>query len=350
MRRALQLARYGYGHTSPNPMVGAVIVHDGRIIGEGYHRRIGGPHAEVWAVRSVAEADRHLIPQSVLYVTLEPCSHYGKTPPCARMLVEQQIGGVVVGCTDPNPRVSGRGIAILREAGIPVVTGVLEQECRELNRPFMIAQTHRRPYVLLKWAQSADGFMGRRGADGKPHPIGFSTPLTRQLMHRLRASVDAIMVGSGTVIADNPRLDVRGVEGSSPRPVVIDRRGIVPADARVFSRTDAIYVSSVLRSDLPQSVERLMVGAECSLAVVLRRLKTIGVGALMVEGGSALLDAFIKAGEWDDARIEISPAVLGGEGYGYMDLPHGIMRFEPADAGNMIINVKNCSTCGKQSI
>lgn len=350
MRRALQLARYGYGHTSPNPMVGAVIVHDGRIIGEGYHRRIGGPHAEVWAVRSVAEADRHLIPQSIIYVTLEPCSHYGKTPPCARMLVDQRIGGVVVGCTDPNPRVSGRGIAILREAGIPVVTGVLEQECRELNRPFMIAQTHRRPYVMLKWAQSADGFLACRDADGKPQPVGFSTPLTRQLMHRLRASVDAIMVGSGTVIADNPRLDVRGVEGSSPRPVVIDRRGIVPADARVFSRSGAIYVSSVLRTDLPQGVERLMVSADCPIAVVLRRLKALGVGALMVEGGAALLEAFIEAGEWDDARIETSPAVLGCEGYGHVEIPCGTTRYESADSGNVIINVKNNDICGKQSL
>ena len=202
MRRALQLARLGAGHTSPNPMVGAVIVGpDGTIIGEGWHRKCGEGHAEVNAVASVANAS--LLKDSTIYVTLEPCSHYGKTPPCARLIIERGIPRVVVGTLDPFPEVSGRGVKMLREAGVEVVVGVLEKECRELNSRFMTAHTTGRPWIQLKWAQTADGFIALP-PDAGENPLHMSTPVTMCLMHRQRSLCDAIVVGAATARIDNP--------------------------------------------------------------------------------------------------------------------------------------------------
>lgn len=340
MRRALQLARLGEGFTSPNPMVGAVIVADGRIIGEGYHRRYGGPHAEVWAMRSVPEADRHLIPGSTVYVTLEPCSHYGKTPPCAAMLVEKGVGRVVVGCKDPNPRVAGRGIDMLRKAGIEVEVGVLEDECLAVNRRFIVAQTMHRPYVLLKWASSADGFLDRdRGPDESP--AMFSTALTSQTVHGLRAVHDAIAVGARTVLRDDPRLDVRHIAGRSPRPVVIDRRGTAPSSARIFSREGVIYLTSERRTDIPDGVEQIIVAPDATPADMVKALGTAGVSSLMVEGGACLLKAFIDDNMWDDARVEVAPFELGEKGIAPLAVPAGTVSVAEADGGNVIFNVKN---------
>ncbi len=340
MRRALQLARLGRGFTSPNPMVGAVIVARGRIIGEGYHRRCGGPHAEVWAVRAIAGSDFHLIPEATVYVTLEPCSHYGKTPPCAKMLIEAGFRRVVVGAVDPNPRVSGRGIAMLRAAGVEVVTGVLDRECSELNRPFMTAQTLHRPYIMLKWAQSADGYLDRRRtADNTP--AKFSTALSMQAMHRLRAGFDAILVGAGTVIADDPSLNVRLVDVRSPRPVILDRRGIVPPSAKLFANPELIYVSAVDRVDIPQTVCRVMVREDAMVAEIIGRLKAEGISSVMVEGGARILQSFIAAGLWDDARIEVSSVMLGENGCHRVKIPSGELSIEGTYAPNVIINVKN---------
>lgn len=296
MRRALQLAANGRGHVSPNPMVGAIVVApDGRIIGEGWHRRYGGPHAEVNAMRAIAPADRILVPQSTIYVTLEPCSHYGKTPPCAKMLVEEGIGRVVVGCGDPNPRVAGRGIAMLRQAGIPVVEGVLEDECRELNRAFMTAHSLHRPYITLKWAQSADGYMDHIRGAGEA-AARFSTSLSTQIVHWRRACHDAIAVGATTALRDNPRLDVRVIWGRAPRPVLFDRHGLVSPQA--WQRyTDAVVVD---RTE--------------DLAVTLEALYSQGITSLLVEGGASLLNHFIAAGIWDEAHVEIAPVHLKEKG------------------------------------
>ena len=226
MRRALQLARLGAGHTSPNPMVGAVIVGaDGTIIGEGWHRQCGQAHAEVNAVNSVK--DVNFLKDSTIYVTLEPCSHYGKTPPCARMLIEREIPRVVVGCLDPFKEVSGRGVAMLRDSGIEVVVGVLEQECRELNKRFMTAHTTGRPWVQLKWAQTADGFIALP-PDAGENPLHMSTPVTMRLMHRQRALCDAIVVGASTARIDNPSLTTRQWPGRSPLRVVLSRDLSIP--------------------------------------------------------------------------------------------------------------------------
>lgn len=298
MHRALQLALAGLGHTSPNPMVGAVIAApDGRIIGEGWHRHFGGPHAEVNAVRSVREADLALLPQSTIYVTLEPCSHYGKTPPCAKMLCECRFRRVVIAAGDPNPKVSGRGVRMLRDAGITVDEGLMEKEARELNRAFMTSQILRRPFVTLKWAQSADGFMDARRSYGEG-AYRFSIPLTSQLVHWRRALHDAIAVGARTVLADRPRLDVRLIEGQSPRPVVFDRHCLISPACLSQMRSDAI----VIDSDEP-------------VADVMHRLYAdFGISSLLVEGGAGLLRSFLAAGLWDEAWVEVSHICLGHEG------------------------------------
>lgn len=299
MQRALQLARRGYGFASPNPMVGAVITDaSGRIIGEGWHRRWGGPHAEVNAVASVT--DKTLLRQSTIYVTLEPCSHYGKTPPCAKLLIDSGFRRVVIGCTDPFPQVSGRGVAMLREAGIEVEVGVLRKECEALNVKFMYAHRHARPYVLLKWAQSADGFVA--GAEGEP--LQLSNPVSRVFMHRLRAGYDAIMVGTGTILTDNPQLTCRLWPSRRLRPVVLDAHGHVAADRDLLANPDAI----VLRRDLklPELLSLLY--------------KEYSVTSLMVEGGPRLLQSFLDQGLAQAIRIEVSPLMVG-EGVAAPRLP-----------------------------
>lgn len=272
MWRALQLAHGGEGRVAPNPMVGAVVTARRRIIGEGFHRTYGGPHAEVNAIASVREEDRHLLKEATIYVTLEPCSHYGKTPPCAKLIIDTGIPRVVVGAPDPNPLVAGRGIRMLREAGIDVTEGVLLEPCMEINRRFMAAQNSPRPWILLKWAQSADGFMAATDADGKGRPVKFSSPLSSVWMHRQRANVESIMVGKNTLLTDKPRLDVRLWGGKNPLRISPD------------SGTDVTALVEKLRAD--------------------------GITSLMVEGGPTLLKSFIDNGLYDEIRVETSPIRL----------------------------------------
>lgn len=301
MRRALQLALNGAGHVSPNPMVGAVIVSaDGRIIGQGWHRRYGGPHAEVQAFRNVRPEDEPLLRQATMYVTLEPCSHYGKTPPCAMLLVDKGIRRAVIGCGDPNPKVSGRGMAILRDAGIEVTENVLHDECMALNKRFMTAQTLRRPWIMLKWAESADGFMARcnpRFIPGTTQtrylPVQLSTPAGSVLMHRERAMSDAILVGTGTLIADNPSLTTRLWPGNSPRPVIF-RSCRLPDTLKVYERDPIILDPTLpLQENMHLLTERH------------------GITSLMVEGGATMLQSFVNAGLYDEIRIEKADFLLG---------------------------------------
>lgn len=286
MSRALGLASNGELHASPNPMVGAVIVApDGRIIGEGWHRRCGEGHAEVNAVASVSEADRPLLRQSTMFVTLEPCSHYGKTPPCARLILDTGIPRVEVATVDPFARVAGRGIAMLREGGVDVRVGLLGEEARRLNRRFFGAHTRRRPWVTLKWAQSADGFIDGRDSESDS-PAAISTPLTRAAVHRERALNQAIIVGSGTVIADSPSLTVRDYAGDSPQRFVLDRRG------RLSERTGW----TILSDPTPEEA-------------ISRLYSDFGIISVLVEGGATLLNSFIATNLWDEARIEVNPSL-----------------------------------------
>ncbi|MBQ7444105.1 MAG: bifunctional diaminohydroxyphosphoribosylaminopyrimidine deaminase/5-amino-6-(5-phosphoribosylamino)uracil reductase RibD [Bacteroidaceae bacterium] len=286
MQRCIELARHGMAAAPPNPMVGAVIVHQGRIIGEGWHRRCGGPHAEVNAIASVAPTDAHLLPEATIYVSLEPCSHWGRTPPCADLIVEKGLRRVVVGCQDPFAKVSGRGIERLRQAGIDVTVGVLQEECLRLNRRFITFHTRQRPWITLKWAQSADAYIDRRRtsrADGSP--VHFSSAWTQTLVHRLRAHHQAIVVGRRTWELDAPALTTRLWPGPSPMPCVLSKTMAPSTDTR-----PAVYAS---------------------IAQLLADLHRQGRQALLVEGGAATLQAFIDADLWDEAYVEKSDIVLG---------------------------------------
>ncbi len=295
MRRCLSLARCGRYGAPPNPMVGAVIVYDGRILGEGYHAKCGEAHAEVNASRAVRPADQHLISRSTLYVSLEPCSHYGRTPPCAELIIRLGIRRVVVGCADPFARVSGRGIAMLREAGCDVTVGVLEKECRELNRRFITFHTRHRPYITLKWAQSADGFLDRKRTGGQA--VSLSSPRTLMAVHRLRARNAAILVGHATLRLDHPRLDVRHWAGPTPLRLVLGR---------------------VAEEELSEGFE-----AFHDRYVLLDSLYERGLQTLLVEGGARTLQSFIDDGLWDEARVEEAPVELG-QGVAAPTIPAGI--------------------------
>lgn len=308
MWRALQLARQGAGHTSPNPMVGAVIVGpDGMIIGEGWHRKCGDAHAEVNAVARVQ--DPALLSRTTLYVTLEPCCHYGKTPPCARLLIDRGIPRVVVGTLDPFPQVSGRGVAMLQQAGVEVVHGVLERECRNMNRRFLTAHTHGRPWVQLKWAQTADGFIALP-ADAGENPLHMSTPVTMRLVHRERSLCDAIVVGAATASIDNPRLTTRYWPGRSPLRVVLSRNLSIPGDLHLLNDGDPTIVYNGLRNGTEGAVEYVKMPAGMPQAW-LQDLYRRGVTSVMVEGGAQVLGELINARLWDEARIETSPRRVG---------------------------------------
>lgn len=288
MRRALELARCGAGEAHPNPMVGAVITApDGRIIGEGFHRKYGGPHAEVNAFASIRVEDRPLIASSTIYVTLEPCSHYGKTPPCASLLINQGIKRCVAATVDPNPRVAGRGLKMLADAGIEVEEGLLREECRALNVRFFTAHTLKRPWIILKWAQDE---YGRLAAEDGSH-LKISTPITLALMHRERSECDAIMVGSGTLVADNPSLTTRNWPGKSPRPVIFESPRISAPEIReklhVMKRNPIILDPA---KPLEDNMKLLY--------------EEHGVTSLMVEGGRKLLDSFMARGLYDRIRVE----------------------------------------------
>lgn len=311
MARCIALARNGEGYTSPNPMVGAVIVHNGKIIGEGFHRKCGLPHAEVNAIASVK--DESLLQNATMYVSLEPCSHYGKTPPCAELIIRKHIHRVVIGCLDPFPEVSGRGVKMLREAGIEVVTGVLEKEAYELNLPFMTSQIRKRPYIVLKWAQSADGYMDRMRTNVFEPPVILSSSGTLMRVHKLRSEVASIMVGTRTALLDNPSLTVRYWAGKSPVRVVLDRDLSIPADYHLLDGSVLTLVFTGKEMQGIPNVEYVRIDfSQDVLFQVLNNLYKRKIDSLMVEGGPFLLEQFIRAGLWDKIRIETAPVSLGG--------------------------------------
>ena len=311
MRRALQLARLGAGTVAPNPMVGAVVVCGGKIIGEGFHRAFGKPHAEVNAIASVKNPEQ--FPLSTLYVTLEPCSHFGKTPPCADLIVSKKIERVVIGCQDPFVEVAGRGIERLRNAGTEVVTGCLESECRALIGAFVTFHTLRRPYIILKWAQSADGFIDRQReslADGLPAKLSSQT--TAFYVHRLRSEVDAIMVGTRTALLDNPSLTTRLYSGKNPLRIAIDRTGKIP-DAALLKNADGdtLIFTEQTRESHGRTSYTVVDFSTGIIPQILSVLHSRNVQTLLVEGGAQLLNSFISASLWDEARVETSATVLG---------------------------------------
>ncbi len=296
MSRALDLAQRGLQTVSPNPMVGCVIVHDGNIIGEGYHERYGEGHAEVNAIKSVTET--HLLPESTVYVTLEPCSHFGKTPPCADLLIEKRVRRVVVCNVDPNPQVAGRGLQKLRDAGIEVETGLLEELGSDLNKRFFTFHQKHRPYVILKWAQTTDGFVARENFDSK----WISGARSRQLVHKWRAEEDAIMVGTNTTRYDNPSLTVRDWEGKNPIRIILDRRLELAADLNIFDGSVPTYVFTERKEKPLSSVQYIQLD-QLNPANILQALYDLKIQSVFIEGGSKVLSSFIDAKLWDEARI-----------------------------------------------
>lgn len=320
MHRCLQLARLGQGKVAPNPMVGAVLVHEGRIIGEGWHQQWGGPHAEVVCVASVRDEDKPLLQSSTMYVSLEPCAHWGKTPPCADLIVEHQIPHVVVSCRDPFPLVAGKGIEKLTAAGVQVTVGVLEKKCTALNKRFFLFHTAHRPYITLKWAQTGDGKIALHNSER----LLISSPRTNRLVHRWRSEEAAILVGTNTALKDNPELTVRLWPGSNPIRLVVDlhRRlqpylhlfdGSVPTV--VFNLREHSLAAGASWRQLAPGVHYYQVGEDASLVhQMANALYQAGVQSLFVEGGARTLQAFIDEDLWDEARIITNEGLIVGEG------------------------------------
>ncbi|OFZ19951.1 MAG: riboflavin biosynthesis protein RibD [Bacteroidetes bacterium RIFCSPHIGHO2_02_FULL_44_7] len=297
MARCLQLAQLGRRVVAPNPMVGAVIVYEDQIIGEGYHAVYGGPHAEVNAIRSVK--DSALLSKATIYVSLEPCSHFGKTPPCADLLIQNSFRRVVIGTRDPNVQVDGRGIERLEKAGIAVRSGVMEKECRALNRHFYTYHEKKRPYIVLKWAQTPNGLIDN---DVQPGGIAWiSQPETQDYVHQLRASLHGILVGRKTVLKDNPRLTVRKVEGINPVRIVLDSQLRLDKNASVFSNDGTTIVLNTVKTEKNGSIEYRRIDA-MDVSQICTALYEEGIQSVLVEGGKATLQSFIDAGLWDEAR------------------------------------------------
>jgi diaminohydroxyphosphoribosylaminopyrimidine deaminase/5-amino-6-(5-phosphoribosylamino)uracil reductase len=317
MRRCLELALLGAGHVAPNPMVGSVLVYSDpdtggeRIIGEGYHEQYGEKHAEANCIASVKEEDRALIARSTIYVSLEPCAHYGKQPPCADLIIDRQISRVVAGCRDPFPEVNGKGIEKLRAAGVEVVVGVLEEECVEMNRRFFTFHTRHRPYIVLKWAQSADGKIagriggnGMKGGDGDAGRMLISNDYSNRLVHKWRAEEAAILVGTRTALLDDPALTVRLWEGENPIRLVVDKELRLPSSLQLFDGKVRTIVFNLIRHGEGGMVEYYQLSGDSSLVHQLSMaLSQLRIQSVLVEGGARLLQSFIDEGYWDEARV-----------------------------------------------
>ncbi|MDO1448817.1 bifunctional diaminohydroxyphosphoribosylaminopyrimidine deaminase/5-amino-6-(5-phosphoribosylamino)uracil reductase RibD [Rhodocytophaga aerolata] len=305
MRRALELAALGSGQVSPNPMVGCVLVHQNKIIGEGWHKKYGDWHAEVNAVNAVD--DKALLRESTAYVTLEPCSHFGKTPPCADLLIKHQLKKAVICNVDSNPLVGGKGIQKLQQAGIDIQTGVLEKEGRELNKRFFTYMEQKRPYIILKWAQTADGLVAREDYSSK----WISNSISRTLVHSWRASEDAIMVGTQTALYDNPQLTVRDWSGTDPVRIVIDKSLRLPSSLHMFDKKVLTLCYNTLKTERQDNLEFIkLADSPLFLEEIIQDLYARKIQSVIIEGGSKLLNSFIELRLWDEARVFKSSQVF----------------------------------------
>ena len=338
----IEIARRGEYFVAPNPMVGAVLTDsEGNILAEGWHEQYGGPHAEVNCFRNYENTEYRIqntdLSTCTLFVSLEPCSHYGKTPPCAKMIIEKGVGRVVVGMLDPNPLVAGKGVQMLRDAGIEVVVGVMEKECRELNKRFVCLHEKHRPYVVLKWAQTNDGFIDRKRTMDNGQwiknvhlngALPISTEKTKTLVHKMRAENMAIMVGTRTVLLDNPRLMNTHWDGRNPIRVTLDRHNVIPSDARIFSdEIEGIWQLG--------GIEKTIVYRDnTEWEFVLGDLAKRGIHSILVEGGTTLLNHILSTGIWDEIHVEVAPELRIGDGVKAPDiqLPE---KFEVVDGHRM---------------
>lgn len=312
MERCLDLAQLGMGSVNPNPMAGALIVCNDRIIGEGYHAKYGEAHAEVNAVKNVFESfsdAKELLKKSTIYVSLEPCFHFGKTPPCADLIINNQIPRVVIGCRDPFEHVNGRGIQKLKEAGIEVIEGILKDQCISLNKRFITRVQKQRPYIIFKWAQTRDKFIAP--ADGTHKWI--TTLTSKQLVHRWRSEEDAVLVGKNTVKADNPQLNVREWGGKNPIRIIIDRKLELSASLNVFDQSQETIIFNEIKTDIIGKIKYLQLEDFDNLLpqLICYQLYLMDVQSLIIEGGAKMLNLFISAGLWDEARIFTGPQTWG---------------------------------------
>lgn len=304
IKRCLELAMHGLGNVAPNPMVGCVIMHNGIVIGEGYHEKFGEAHAEVNAINSVHH--KNLLKDSTLYVNLEPCAHFGKTPPCSDLIIENKIKYVVIGTTDTSPVVKGKGIEKLIKAGVDVKVGILEKECREINKRFFIFHEKKRPYVILKWAQTLDNFIAVE--NNKPQTSGYiGSDESLKLVHQWRSEEQAIMVGTTTVLADNPKLTVRRVEGKNPIRITLDKHLKISSDFNLFDRTVPTIIFTCETKTSETNLEYVTIDFENNMMEqILSELHNRNIQSVIVEGGTKLLDSFIEKNLWDEARIFVS--------------------------------------------
>jgi diaminohydroxyphosphoribosylaminopyrimidine deaminase/5-amino-6-(5-phosphoribosylamino)uracil reductase len=306
MNRCIQLAKLGAGYVAPNPMVGAVLISEDQIIGEGYHQKYGDAHAEVNCVNSVKEENKSLIDKSTMYVTLEPCSHYGKTPPCADLIIKNKIKKVVIGCIDVYKEVAGKGIQKMRDAGVEVITGVLEKECMDLNKRFFTFHQKFRPYIILKWAQSTNG---KISGNASPLESGFgkrifiSNEYSNRLVHKWRSEEAAILAGTYTIMHDDPLLTTRLWPGRNPIRIVIDKKLILPPVLKVFNNEAKTIIYNTIKDSTLENPVYIKLDNENFMEQLLDSLFEMNIQSILVEGGPKTLQSFIDNSLWDEARV-----------------------------------------------
>ena len=317
IKRCIDLAENGLGTTYPNPLVGSVIVYQDKIIGEGWHKKAGEPHAEVNAINSVK--DKSLLKKATIYVSLEPCSHFGKTPPCCNLIIENEIPNVVIGTIDPNVKVAGNGIKKLIEAGINVTVGILEEECNELNKRFFTFHKKKRPYIILKWAETQDGFIApeeilrKTQNDNEKKPVWITNTYSRQLVHKWRTEEQAILVGTQTVIDDNPKLNARDWSGNNPIRLVIDQNNRIPEDSHVFDNQikTILFSKSKITIEKENTIFEVIDFGQNIAEQIVQVLYQHQIQSVIVEGGRQTLQTFIDKNLWDEARIFVGKTHFG---------------------------------------
>ncbi len=332
MRRCFELASHGLGNTRTNPLVGSVIVFQDRIIGEGYHHEYGGPHAEVNAIRAVK--DKSLLQESTIYINLEPCSHFGKTPPCSTLILNHKIPRVVISNTDPFPSVSGRGIEALKNGGTEVVDGVLVNQGEFLNRRFLTFHQEKRPYIILKWAATADGFIDIERQAGDPIGTNWITDdIGRTLVHKWRSEEAGLMVGTNTIIADNPKLNVRRWKGNSPLRITFDRNGRIPESANILDNSQDTLIFTCNQERYSGKANSILIDHEYQMADVMTELYEQKIISILVEGGQQLHTSLINEGLWDEARVFTGKIVFsqGVKAPVLKQSPDEVLQFEGSE-------------------